>query len=178
MFYAIFVKFSTDFVDWNVEKSQQGTNLLSSSLFRRDLGRKISRWSAGVLFLLFSPDRRPHLTLFSTDFTRFTVNPAVTGSSPCFSQILFRGPLFQFFVDTVRLFFRFFCLPRVLPSSLFLIFCSKLKCQKAQRVSPFKYFGTIRLFKILIFRKVKKINIFKEKISKFSCLQRVPLHFI
>ena len=50
-FYAIFVKFSTDFVDWNVEKSQQGTNLLSSSLFRRDLGRKISRWSAGVLFL-------------------------------------------------------------------------------------------------------------------------------
>ena len=49
VFYAIFVKFSTDFVDWNVEKSQQGTNLLSSSLFRRDLGRKISRWSAGVL---------------------------------------------------------------------------------------------------------------------------------
>ena len=49
-FYAIFVKFSTDFVDWNVEKSQQGTNLLSSSLFRRDLGRKISRWSVGVLF--------------------------------------------------------------------------------------------------------------------------------
>ena len=35
-FNAIFVKFSTDFVDWNVEKSQQGTNLLSSSLFRRD----------------------------------------------------------------------------------------------------------------------------------------------
>ena len=49
-FYAIFVKFSTDFVDWNVEKSQQGTNLLSSGLFRRDLGQKISRWSAGVLF--------------------------------------------------------------------------------------------------------------------------------
>ena len=52
-FYAIFVKFSTDFVDWNVEKSQQGTNLLSSSLFRRDLGRKISRWSAGVLFSIY-----------------------------------------------------------------------------------------------------------------------------
>ena len=51
-FYAIFVKFSTDFVDWNVGKSQQGTNLLSSSLFRRDLGRKISRWSAGVLLIL------------------------------------------------------------------------------------------------------------------------------
>ena len=53
-FYAIFVKFSTDFVDWNVEKSQQGTNLLSSSLFRRDLVRKISRWSAGVLFKINS----------------------------------------------------------------------------------------------------------------------------
>ena len=52
VFYAIFVKFSTDFVDWNVEKSQQGTNLLSSSLFRIDLRRKISRWSAGVLFYL------------------------------------------------------------------------------------------------------------------------------
>ena len=56
-FYAIFVKFSTDFVDWNVEKTQQGTNLLSSSLFRRDLGRKISRWSAGVLFLIFDGHR-------------------------------------------------------------------------------------------------------------------------
>ena len=54
-FYAIFVKFSTDFVDWNVEKSQQGTNLLSSSLFLRDLGRKISRWSAGVLYTLRNP---------------------------------------------------------------------------------------------------------------------------
>ena len=31
----------------------------------------------------------------------------------------------------------------------FLIFCSKLKYQ---RVSPFKYFGTMRLFKFLIFR--------------------------
>ena len=34
-FYAIFVKFSADFVDWNVEKSQEGTSLLSSSLLGR-----------------------------------------------------------------------------------------------------------------------------------------------
>ena len=34
-FYAIFVKFSTDFFDWNVEQSKQGTNLLSSRLFGR-----------------------------------------------------------------------------------------------------------------------------------------------
>ena len=31
-FYAIFVKVSTDFAYWNVEKNQQGTSLLSSSL--------------------------------------------------------------------------------------------------------------------------------------------------
>ena len=34
-FYPIFVKYSTDFVNWNVEKSQHGTNLLSSRLFQR-----------------------------------------------------------------------------------------------------------------------------------------------
>ena len=43
-FYAIFVKLSSDFVVWNVEKSQQGRSLLSSSLFRTDkcgfLGKK------------------------------------------------------------------------------------------------------------------------------------------
>ena len=39
----------------------------------------------------------------------------------------------------------------------FLIFYSKLKCRKAQRVSPFMYFGTIRLFKNLIFRFVSKL---------------------
>ena len=31
-FYADFVKFMTDFVDWNVENGQQGKSLLSSSL--------------------------------------------------------------------------------------------------------------------------------------------------
>ena len=39
---------------------------------------------------LFSSDHRPHRVcstpLFSTDFNRFTGNPAVTISSPCFSQ--------------------------------------------------------------------------------------------
>ena len=32
-FYAVFVKFMTVFVDWNVRKGQQGKNLLSSRLF-------------------------------------------------------------------------------------------------------------------------------------------------
>ena len=32
-FYAVFVKFMTDFVDWNVKKGQPGKSLLSSSPF-------------------------------------------------------------------------------------------------------------------------------------------------
>ena len=43
-----------------------------------------------------------------------------------------------------RLFSNFFLSPKGPPSS-FLIFYSKLKFQKAQRVSPFKFFGTMRL---------------------------------
>ena len=45
----------------------------------------------------------------------------------------------------MRLFFElFFGLQRVPPSSLLIFYC-KLKFQKAQRVSPFKFFGTMRL---------------------------------
>ena len=32
-----------------------------------------------------------YVPLFSTEITRFTVKPAVTGSSPCFSQKVFRA---------------------------------------------------------------------------------------
>ena len=92
--------------------------------------------------------------LVSTVFVRFTVNPAVTASSPCFSQKLFRA-IFRHCVT----FFRFF-LPSKGPTvKFFWIFCSKLRCQKAQRVSPFKYyFGSIRLFEILIFRFFRKLK--------------------
>ena len=45
-FYAFFVKVSTDFVDWNVLKTQQGNDCLSNRLFRGDnccfLNEKIS----------------------------------------------------------------------------------------------------------------------------------------
>ena len=90
--------------------------------------------------VFFSSDHRPHRVcttfyrLHSRSHvlvsTRFTVNPAVTGSSPCFSQKFFRA----IFFGTVRLFRNFFCRQRV--PSTFLIFCSKLKFQKAQRVPP------------------------------------------
>ena len=36
IFYAVFVKFMTDLVDWNDENAQHGKILLSSRLFRRD----------------------------------------------------------------------------------------------------------------------------------------------
>ena len=86
--------------------------------------------------------------LVSTVCTRFTVNPAVTGSSPCFSQKLFRAffwhcATLSIFFGALRL-FSIFYLQRVSPS-------------KAQRVSTFMYFGTMRLFKILTLRFVSKI---------------------
>ena len=48
------------------------------------------------------------------------------------------------FFGTVRFFFLIFFVSKGPPSS-FLIFYSKLKFQKAQKVSPFKFFGTMRL---------------------------------
>ena len=122
-----------------------------------------------------------YVPLFSTDFTLFTVNPAVTGSSPCFSQKIFRafakadeteGSPLSIFFGTVRLFFLFFAFKRS-HIRFFLKYCSKLKCQKAQRVSPFKYFGTMRLFKILIFR-----FFFCKFQKRIFCLQRVPPSFL
>ena len=117
------------------------------------------------LFIDFTRSR----VLVCTVFTRFTANPAVTGSSPCLSQKLFRA----IFLGTVRLFFEVFLAFKGSHLQVFLIFCSKLKCQKAQRVSLFMYFGTVRLFKILIFRffsKMKKIleNFLSPKSPPFN----------
>ena len=74
--------------------------------------RRFSREKCPTLTVasFFSSDHRPHRVcttfyrLHSRSHvlvsTRFTVNPAVTGSSPCFSQKLFRA----IFFGTVRLF--------------------------------------------------------------------------
>ena len=111
-------------------------------------------------FFFVRPPTSSCMYHFLVDFTRFTVNPAVTGSSPCFSQKRFQafaeadeteGSPLPIFFGTVRLFFHFFAFKGT-HLQVFLIFCSKLKCQKAQRVYLFKYFGTMRLSKILIFR--------------------------
>ena len=70
-----------------------------------------------------------------------------------------KGSLFQFlstFDDCATFFSNIFCLQRVPPSNFFLIFCSKLKCQEARRVSSFKYFGTMRRLFCFFFRKFMK----------------------
>ena len=142
-------------------------------------------------FPFFSSDHRPHRVcttfyrLHSRSHvlvsTRFTVNPAVTGSSPCFSQKLssnFFSALcdsFNVFSALCDFFSKFFCRQRI-PSSSFLIFRSKLKFQKAQRVSPFQFFGTMRLFQKSHFSFFFS-KIFPKKIIFFKCLQRVPLNF-
>ena len=106
--------------------------------------------------------------LVTTVFTRFTVNPVVKNSSPCFSQklsqqffpalrlsIFFGIAALNFFRHCASFFFFFAFKGSYIQVSL--IFCSKLKCQKTKMVSPFMYFGTMRLLNILIFRFVSKI---------------------
>ena len=81
--------------------------------------------------------------LVSTVFTRFTVNPAVTGSYPCFSQKLFRAfffdtvRLFQFFFDTVRL-FDFFTFKG--PFKFFFDILQQSKVPKSPKGLPFYVF--------------------------------------
>ena len=112
------------------------------------------RYSADLFFFRQTTDLIVYVPLFSTDFTRFTVNPAVTGSRPCFSQKLFRA-----FVKAdetegspLPIFFRHCAifLPSKGPTFKFSDILQQT-CQKAQR-APFKYFSTMTLFKILVFR--------------------------
>ena len=65
----------------------------------------------------------------------------------------------------MRLFSKIFnCLKRV-PLSSFLIFCNRIYVNKAQRVPPFTFFGTMRHFP-------------KEKNSKISSLKKNVLRFL
>ena len=95
----------------------------SSFLVGAFLGKRSRLLQWLVFFLFFSSDHRPHRVcttfyrLHSRSHvlvsTRFTVNPAVTGSSPCFSQKLFRAIFFgtvrlSFFSALCDFFFEFF----------------------------------------------------------------------
>ena len=62
-------------------------------------------------------------------------------------------------------FFEVFCIAPEGPPSFVSIFCNTMDVKKSQRVPPFTFFGTVRLFKNLIKKFFWEI---------FSCLQRVP----
>ena len=112
-------------------------------------------WDVPVLFFRQTTDLIVYVPLLSADFSRFTVNPAVTGSSPRFSQKLFRAfakpdetegsPFF----GTVRLFFpNFFCLHRVPPSKFFDIL-QQTKVPKSPKGLPFyicRHYETVSKF--------------------------------
>ena len=86
----------------------------------------------------------------------------------------YRVPPLNFFRHCATFFSNFLLSPNGPPSS-FLIFCSKLKFQKAQRVSPFKFFGTMRLSKFSFF--FSKIST-KKFSNFFKCLQRPSFIFL
>ena len=117
---------------------------------------RLLQWLVFFFFFRQTRDLIVYVPRFSTDFTRFTVNPAVTGLSPCFSQKLFRafvkadeteGPLFQFFFGTLRL----FCLRSVLPSS-FLNILQQTKVPKITvNIQTIKIGALFSGWKVLLF---------------------------
>ena len=123
---------------------------------------------------------------FLVDFTRFTVNPAVTGSSPCFSQKLFRAfakaeetegsPLSIFFRHSVT-FSISFCLQRVPPSSVFDIL-QQTKVPKSPKGLPFyvfRHYETVQNSNFsFFFRKLKNSNLKKNR--KFLCPKGPPFN--
>ena len=114
--------------------------------------------------------------LVSTVFTQCTVNPVVTGSSPCFSQKLFRAIFLalcdlQFFSGTVRLFFVF--LPSKGPTfKFFFDILQQTKVPKGLPFYVFRHYETVQNSHFSFFpRKLKK------KIDLFLSLKG-PLQFI
>ena len=124
-------------------------------------------------FFFFSSDHRPH-RLCTTFYrlrsrshvlvsTRFTVNPAVTGSRVCFSQKLFRAiffgteRLFQF-VSALCDFFRLFLSPKG---------------------PPFKFFDTLQSTEVSKIPKGPPFQVFRhyETVSKISFLVLFPKIF-
>ena len=116
--------------------------------------------------------------LVSTVFTRFTVNPVITGSSPCFSQKLFQA----IFFGTVRLnlfrhcatFSNLFCLQKVPPSSFFATL-QQTKVPKSPKGLPFyafRYYETVQNFNFSFFSKI-----FLKKFENFLS-PKAPLQLI
>ena len=122
---------------------------------------------------------RSHV-LVSTVFTGFTVHPAVTGSSPCFSQKLFRafakadeteGSLLPIFFRHCATFFEFFAFKRSHPH--FFDILQQIKVPKSPKGLPFQIFWHYETvqnyhFSCFFFENLKK-SIFL--VSKGSSLQ-------
>ena len=96
-FYAIFVKLLTDFVDWIVEKSEQGTSSLSSSVLWRDnCGFQVEK------YLKVAPKKTKNtkfsnfqsfyavVVKFMTDFVDWNVRKGQQGKSLLSSSLLWR----------------------------------------------------------------------------------------
>ena len=111
---------------------------------------------------------------------RFTVNPAVTGSSPCFSQKLFRAIFFgtvrlSIFFGTVRLFFDIFLSPKGPPFKFFDIL-QQTEVSKSPKGPPFlvfRHYETVSKISFFVFFR----KFFQTIFIFFKCLQRVPLNF-
>ena len=142
----------------NFEKSNI---LFSSVVFSRRFSReKCPTLTVASFFPFFSSDHRPHRVcttfyrLHSRSHvlvsTRFTVNPAVTGSSPCFSQKLCRAiffgtvRLFQFFRHCAT-FFEIFLSPKSSPFKFFDIL-QQTGFSKSRNGPPFNKFKKLRFF--------------------------------
>ena len=68
----------------------------------------------------------------------------------------------------VRFFRNFFNVPQRALPSIFLIFCNRTNVEKSQRVSSFRFFGTMRL---------KNSHVFCFFFEIFQRLQRFPFNF-
>ena len=89
------------------------------------------QWLVFFSFFRQTTDLIVYVPLCSTTFTLFTVNPAVTGSSPCFSQNLFR--VFAKADETEGS-----------PLSIFSALCDFC----ARRVPPFTFSKTLRFLSL------------------------------
>ena len=141
-------------------------------------------------------DRKSH----NSDFFGLAVrcllfNPEGPGSNPCLcanflnkffeaeDSHVFRqyetppSPLFGF----LRLIFENFLMSPKGPPFIFLIYCNRTNVKKFQRVSSFRFFGTMRLLKFRIFfeifSKKKTFGVFYMRLFQFFFIE-VPPQFL
>ena len=116
--------------------------------FTRQLARFTRSWSSGKM-LAFQPRSFVFEPVGMRNF--FYKYSEAEGSDFFRHYETFR--LCETFFGFVRLFPKFFRCPQRVLLSNFLIFCKRTNVKKSQRVLFFRIFGTMRLFKILIFFK-------------------------